>query len=51
MRFVRNIVFLFLFSTLSGWAQSKSTDTPYQSSQSKYMLTAYLPSGEVITPT
>jgi hypothetical protein len=51
MRFVRNIIFLFLFTTLSGWAQSKSSDTTYPIPQSKYLLTAYLASGEVITTT
>ena len=51
MRFVRNIILVFLFSTLSGWAQSKSTDITSQVSQPKYLLTAYLASGEVITPT
>src|ERR1035437_4844954 len=51
MRFVRNIILVFLFSTLSGWAQSKSTDIASPVSQSKYLLTAYLASGEVISPT
>jgi len=51
MLFVRNIIFLFLFTTLSGWAQSKSTVTSYPIPQSKYLLTAYLASGEVITTT
>ena len=51
MRFKINIVFLFLFSILSGWAQSKPTDTTETNFKLKYLLTAYLPSGEVIIPT
>jgi hypothetical protein len=51
MRFVSNIVFLFLFSTLSGWAQSRPADVSEAISPSKYLLTAYLSTGEVIVPT
>jgi hypothetical protein len=51
MRFVNNIVFLFLFSTLTGWAQSRPAETTATNSSSRYLLTAYLPSGEVIVPT
>ena len=51
MRFVRIIVLILLSSTFSGWAQSNSSATTYPVPQSKYLLTAYLASGEVITPT
>jgi len=51
MRFVRIIVLILLSSAFSGWAQSNSTATSYPIPQSKYLLTAYLASGEVITPT
>ena len=51
MRFVRIIVLILLSSAFSGWAQSISTTTTYPVPQSKYLLTAYLASGEVITPT
>jgi len=51
MRFVNNIVFLFLFSTLSGWAQSRPTEITTTNPSSRYLLTAYLSSGEVIVPT
>jgi hypothetical protein len=51
MRLVRIIVLILLSSPFSGWAQSNSTATAYPVPQSKYLLTAYLASGEVITPT
>ena len=51
MRFVSTIVFLFLTLSLSVRAQSNSTDNTSATITSRYLLTPYLPSGEVIVPT